>query len=299
MTIKHIVIPAGGAMGFHFYGALKYLNQCKFWKLKNIKTIYGTSIGGLIAIFISFGIKWEELDDFAINYNFDVLVNIDASNFLSLFENKGLFSNKIIEKSVHSFLEKLKLSKNLTLKQHYDHTNIEIHMYTVNINDTPLKLVDLSYKTHPDLTVVNAIKMTMAIPFIIEPVIYKKGCYIDGALFEFKPVFQCMSQTNCKPNELLIIEQDDEYLKKIKTITKESNILEFFITFVQNLLNYIVKEQFILPENLPYRAKIIYEKSHFLVWSEAFKYSKSRKEYIQQGVEMGKLFKLYLKENKS
>ena len=299
MTIKHIVIPAGGAMGFHFYGALKYLNQCKLWKLKNIKTIYGTSIGGLLAILISFGIKWEELDDFIIDTNLENLVNIDASNFLSLFENKGLISNKIIDKIIHNFLEKLKLSKTLTLKQHYDHTNIEIHLYTVNINDNPLKLVDLSYKTHQDLTIVTAIKMTMAIPFIIEPVIYKNGCYIDGALFEFKPAVQCISQTNCKPNELLIIEQDDEYLKKIKTITKESNILDFSITFIQNLLNYIIKDKYILPENLPYRVKILYEKPKHLVWVEGFKYKKIREEYIQQGFEMGKLFKLYLKENKS
>ena len=75
----------------------------------------------------------------------------------------------------------------------------------------------------------------------------------------------------------------------------ESNILDFSITFVQNLLNYIVKDKFILPENLPYRVKILYEKSPHLIWMEGFKYKKCRKEYIQQGVEMGKLFKLYLK----
>ena len=296
MTIKHIVIPSGGAIGFHYYGALKYLNQCKFWKLKNIKTIYGTSIGGLISVFISFGIKWEELDDFMINTDLEELVNVDATNFLSLFESKGLISNKIFDKIIYNFLEKLKLSKTLTFKQHYDHTNIEIHMYTVNINNNPLKLVDLSYKTHPDLMLLTALKMTMAIPFIIEPVIYKNGCYIDGALFEFKPVGKCMSQTKCKPNELLILEQDDEWLRKIKTISKESNILEFSITFIQNLLNYILIDKYILPENLSYRVKILYEKSPYLAWMEGFKYKKYRKEFIQHGVEMGKLFKLYLKE---
>lgn len=296
MTIKHIVIPSGGAIGFHYYGALKYLNQCKFWKLKNIKTIYGTSIGGLISVFISFGIKWEELDDFMINTDLEELVNVDATNILSLFESKGLISNKIFDKIIYNFLEKLKLSKTLTFKQHYDHTNIEIHMYTVNINNNPLKLVDLSYKTHPDLMLLTALKMTMAIPFIIEPVIYKNGCYIDGALFEFKPVGKCMSQTKCKPNELLILEQDDEWLRKIKTISKESNILEFSITFIQNLLNYILIDKYILPEKLSYRVKILYEKSPYLAWMEGFKYKKYRKEFIQHGVEMGKLFKLYLKE---
>ena len=104
MTIKHIVIPSGGAKGFHYYGALKYLNKCKFWKYKNLKTIYGTSVGGLFAVLISFGIKWEELDDFIINTNLEDFINIDAGNFLSLFQNKGLILNKIVDNIFNVFL---------------------------------------------------------------------------------------------------------------------------------------------------------------------------------------------------
>ena len=175
MTIKHIVIPAGGVKGFHYYGALKYLNKCKFWKHKNVKTIYGTSIGGLVAFLISFGVKWEQLDDFLINLNLEDLVNLDASNLLCLFQNKALISNKIVDIIFTDFLEKLKLTDKLTLLEHYNITKKEIHVYSVNINNDPLILVDISYKTHPDLTVINAIKMTIAIPFIIEPVIYNDG----------------------------------------------------------------------------------------------------------------------------
>jgi predicted acylesterase/phospholipase RssA len=295
MTIKHIVIPSGGAKGFHYYGALKYLNQCKFWKYKNIKTIYGTSVGGLFAVLISFGIKWEELDDFIINTNLEDFVNIDASNFLSLFQSKGLILNSIIDDMFNVFLEKLNLDKSLTLKQHYDITKIELHMYTVNINVDPLKTVDLSYKTHPNLNVLTAIKMTIAIPFIIEPVIYKGGCYIDGALFEFKPVQKCISQTNCKLDEILLVEQDDEWLRKINKINKESNIFDFSIAFIQNLLNYVSADKYKIDNNIPFRVKILYEKPLHTAWIEGFKHKNGRKEFIKQGEEMGRLFKLYLK----
>jgi predicted acylesterase/phospholipase RssA len=296
MTIKHIVIPSGGARGFHFYGALKYLNQCKFWRFKNIKTIYGTSIGGLMAILISFGIKWEELDEFIINTNLEDLVNIDASSLLSLFQSKGLILNKIVDDIFNVFLKKLDLSKTLTLKQHYDKTKIEVHMYTVNINLDPLKLVDLSYKTHPNLTISNAIKMTIAIPFIIEPVIYKGGCYIDGALFEYKPVKQCLTQTNCKHNEILIVEQDDEWLRKINKIDKETNVFDYSISFIQNLLCYVSNDNYKIPDSIPYRVKIVYEKPLHIIWVEGFKNKNGRKEFIKQGEEMGRLFKLYLKK---
>ena len=168
-------------------------------------------------------------------------------------------------------------------------------MYTVNINVDPLKTVDLSYKTHPNLTVSTAIKMTIAIPFIIEPVIYKGGCYIDGALFEFKPINKCISQNNCKPDEILLVEQDDEWLRKINKITKESNIFDFSISFIQNLLNYVSADKYNIDNNIPFRVKILYEKPLHIAWVEGFKHREVRKEFIKQGEEMARLFKLYLK----
>ena len=49
MTIKHLVLSGGAYKGFYTIGALKYLNDNKFYNLENIETMYGTSVGGLVA----------------------------------------------------------------------------------------------------------------------------------------------------------------------------------------------------------------------------------------------------------
>ena len=40
-----------------------------------------------------------------------------------------------------------------------------------------------------------------------------------------------------KNNEILILEQDDDWLRKIHKINKESNIFDFSSLFFQSLLN--------------------------------------------------------------
>lgn len=51
MTIQHLVIGGGGPFGFTAFGVLKHLHDVGFWNIKNIKTIYATSIGALVGAF--------------------------------------------------------------------------------------------------------------------------------------------------------------------------------------------------------------------------------------------------------
>ena len=51
-TIRHLVISGGGTLGFSYYGILKETNEMELWQYDNIKTIYGTSIGAILATVI-------------------------------------------------------------------------------------------------------------------------------------------------------------------------------------------------------------------------------------------------------
>ena len=66
MPIKHIVISGGGPTGFITYGAACHLAKCNFWKLEDIETIYGCSVGAYIGVVLSLGYDWEWLDDYFI-----------------------------------------------------------------------------------------------------------------------------------------------------------------------------------------------------------------------------------------
>ena len=54
-TIKHLVLSGGGVSGFTFYGILRETHRIGLWKLENIETMYGTSIGAVLSVMLALG----------------------------------------------------------------------------------------------------------------------------------------------------------------------------------------------------------------------------------------------------
>ena len=50
--IKHIVLSGGGQSIFTFYGVIKESNERGLWNISNIESIYGTSAGAILSLFI-------------------------------------------------------------------------------------------------------------------------------------------------------------------------------------------------------------------------------------------------------
>jgi len=58
-VIKHLVISSGGPAGHMMYSILRTLNIKGVWDFKNIKSIYGSSVGSYIAIIIALQYEWR------------------------------------------------------------------------------------------------------------------------------------------------------------------------------------------------------------------------------------------------
>jgi len=155
--IKHLVLSGGGPSGFLTIGSLQYLNEQNFWNIENIKTIYGTSIGAMISIFISLKFDWETLNNYLINRPWHESLHITLNQILNIYSNKGLFDSKLMEIIFKPLFDAKNISLDITLKDFYEYSRIELHIFSIEINE--LKLVEISYITHPDLSVINAVMM--------------------------------------------------------------------------------------------------------------------------------------------
>lgn len=240
MVIKNLVLSGGGPTGLTIYGILKRLSKENFWSLKNIKTIYGTSVGSLIAVIVILSFDWSKLDDYLINENWENILLINSSNILELYSSKGLFDDTFIELILKPLLKKKDIPLTVTLKQFFDLTKIDLHVFSVNLNDKNLSSIDISHKTHPNLSLIKGICMSSAIPLLFKPVFYEGGCYIDGGLINNFPAIECLSNKNCKMEETLFIQNK---IKKNDLILKEeSTILDLINIFAKKIHNEICKE---------------------------------------------------------
>lgn len=231
MTIKHIVIGGGGPIGFAEFGALRELNKNNFWHLKNIETIYGTSIGAFIGLIISLDYEWDWIDDYFIKRPWEPILE-SAYELFTSFNQKGIFDRETIKIYLEPLLTAKNFTVDMTLKNFYDLTKKEIHMFSINLNSSDLECIDISYKTHPDLDILTALNMTMAVPILFKPVLYENGCYIDGGVINNLPVNNCLERNECDLDDILTIMN---FNKTDKYITCETNSLDYIIVLIEKL----------------------------------------------------------------
>ena len=220
MPIKHIVLCGGGPIGLVSYGALKELNIKKVWRYKNIKSVYATSIGSFIALIILLNYEWSWMDDFLIKRPWEKLINFSSYDYLNLIYEKGMVGEDFIKQCIEPLLSGKNLNIDITLKEFFNITNIDLHMFTSNI--TKFCKVDLNHQSYPDLKLYQAIWMSSCIPVVFKPPYYKEEYYLDGAIFVNAPINDCFFTEKCKKSEILLFVNDKRWVIE-KPIIDNSN----------------------------------------------------------------------------
>jgi predicted acylesterase/phospholipase RssA len=238
VTIKHLVFSGGGPAGLISYGACKHLHEKKVWDLKNIKSIYGTSIGALVGVIISLGYEWSILDDYLIKRPWSKVFKLSLDNFLNCFYEKGLLGHEVIYSLIGPLFKAKELDVNITFGRFYDYTGIELHMYTSNINNDIIELIDISHLTHKDLSICNGLCMSMSYPFVFKPVIVDTICYIDGGLLNNFPLIDCIEQQKCTEDDVLAFKTSSE--KNEETIKNDSSMADYIYILFRKLHRMIL-----------------------------------------------------------
>ena len=239
MTIKHLVISGGGPLGLRYLGALEKLEKENFWKVDNIESIYGTSVGSMIGAFICLKYDWETLNKYIIERPWNDAFKMNAKQIVDSYYNKGLFDKKLVEIIFKPLLQGKNIETNVTLKEFYDFSKIDFHIFTFELNN--FETIELSHITHPNLSLLEALTMSSAFPGIFMPTIIDKKCYIDGGVMCNYPINQCL-RDNTNKDEILGIkisyDEDNNSLKNAE-ITEELSLLEYIMCFTNNAMNFI------------------------------------------------------------
>ena len=292
MPIKYLVINGGGPTGLLTYGAARHLAKTNFWKLVDIQGIYGCSIGALVGVILSLDYDWEWLDDYFIKRPWEKLVSTTSSfNLINIYEQKGLLNEQFFLETISPLLKAKDLPVQITLEELYAYNHIDLHLYTTNINSARLDKVDLSHKTHPNLTLFKALQMSMAFPIIIQPVCNGEGCYIDGGLLNNYPLNDCLLQTKCEKDEILAFKNiwsDQKY-----NIHENSNIVDFLMVIIKKMQMYIDTED--QQEEVKNTVRCLVEDlEDFSKWSEALSDETMRAKLIEKGQKQAELFLAYI-----
>lgn len=180
--VKNLVIGPG-AMGYFMYlGVLAKLKQ--EGQLEELEEISGASAGGLVSfIYVISKGDIPEVLDYSLNIPIGTLMK---PSIKSLLTNYGLVSPKKIKKILVDICKKFTGKNDVTFKELYEWNPVKLHIPTYCVDF--MKTVYFSIDSTPDMSVLDAVAATIAVPFLFAPVKLADGYnYIDGAMFEAIP----------------------------------------------------------------------------------------------------------------
>ena len=220
-----LVLSGGASKGIIQLGFLHNLLIQQIVDFEKINVYVGTSVGSIINFLLSIGYNPVEILTFIFSEHFE-LKSATNINFLNIISNFGIYSNEPIFEYISKITEE-KIGFIPTLKELYDVFGKEIvcvvHNLSCNPYENEKETIYMNYKSHPNLSCIEAIKMSSNIPFVFEKYIYDKNYYVDGGLSDNYPVeYACSQYTN---KNILGIAVHNSY-KTLKPSEKTS-VLEY------------------------------------------------------------------------
>ena len=178
---EYIALSGGGIKGITYIGAFKALERLKI--APKIKGIIGSSVGALLALFFVLGYTADQM--------LEIITNIDLSQYTddglsSLLQNFGLDNGNKLINIIYAIAKQKHDLKGVTLKQLYERHPIELVITGSNITNATTTY--FSHKTTPDILVLNAIRISISIPYKFTPIKYNDCFYIDGQVFDPYPI---------------------------------------------------------------------------------------------------------------
>jgi predicted acylesterase/phospholipase RssA len=181
--MKHLAIGPGAMAYFAFLGALGALRDCH--ELDNLEAISGASAGGLLAFFY---VVAEGNIKTILDYSLDIPIkDIMKPNIRQFLKHFGLVSQKKIRSVIVDIIRVFFSKEDLTFRELQDlrptMPKVHISAYCVNLARTEYFSVDST----PNMSVVDALCMTIAVPFLFATVEHQGRKYIDGGTMEDTP----------------------------------------------------------------------------------------------------------------
>ncbi len=205
--MKYLVLGPAGMGYFSLLGVLSSMDE---ETIQEIEAISGSSAGAILALFMGMGWSTEKITKISFDIDLSQHIKYSIKGFLT---NYGVIPHKEIKEA---FVEIL--GGDPTFKE------LEKKIYISSLCVDRSKTVYFSRDTHPDMSVIDAVCMSISVPLLFSAFRYKDHLYVDGGTMENIPYPPFLD----KPKEQVFavgINYIDNYPKEITDISQYTQAL--------------------------------------------------------------------------
>lgn len=231
--IKHLVCSGGGLNGFVFYSVFKETQQRHIWDLKNIETYYGTSVGTIVGALILLANSWEDVDNYLIHRPWEHVFKFDLNILFESVDRRGIYNIQHIQSILSPFILAKDKTNDITMQEFYDLTGVEFHCILTEVHSHTQ--IDVSYKTHPEWRLMDAIYASCALPVAFAPLLKDDKCYADGSIITNCAIKESI-ENGANPDEILAVYSVKNEENKT-LINEDSSMFDYIGKIMKNIIH--------------------------------------------------------------
>jgi NTE family protein len=181
----NLCFEGGGIRGLSYAGVARSLEKHSI----TIDRLVGSSAGSIFAGLLACGATSELLEETVLSTDFTKFMDGWGWRFgitYRMWYKMGMYNGDYFVWWYGDILQKLTGDSNITLKTVYEKYGKEITITSTDISNRKTNYIN--YKTDPDLPLKNAVRMSMSIPYIFAPVLYKGVYHVDGGYLDNYPI---------------------------------------------------------------------------------------------------------------
>lgn len=229
---------------FSLIGCLKSMEN----NLTDVEEISGSSAGAIITLLMALGMSLDEIFKLTLSIDVTKLMKIKLTSF---YNNFGFVDMEPIRKKLVEMCKCDPTFKDIDMK-------IYISAFCLNTSET----VYFSKDTHPDMKVIDAVCMSMAVPVIFSCGKYKGNTYVDGGTIEQYPLTPFLDK---KSHEITCLKIKSDVIFKeninnpkdfIETLVLSTLCLRSSYDKPINIIEINVKDTNVFDFNMTYEEKI-------------------------------------------
>jgi predicted acylesterase/phospholipase RssA len=197
--MKYLCIGPASMGIYSMIGTLKALEPA----LKEVREISGASAGSILALFIALGMSTDEILEKCLEVDIPKFVKLSLACFINKF-------GFVAMEPIRELLVELCDGRDPTFGE-LD-TKVYVSAYCLNTARTEY----FSKDTHPDMKVIDAVLMSIAIPMIFSAGKFEGRTYVDGGTAEKYPMTPFLDK---KPHQVtvIVLKMENVYQDSIDT----------------------------------------------------------------------------------
>lgn len=157
--------------------------------LLSVKRFVGTSIGSVISVLLILGYDGCTVQKVLRGIPFTSFNDMDCDSLLAFFDTFGMTTAKRFLDVVRVFIRTKGMREDITFAELHVATGRELVVTGYNITKGCLSW--FTHSTHPTMSVIQALEISICLPFIFRPIEYEGDLYLDGGLIDNIP-FACI-----------------------------------------------------------------------------------------------------------